>query len=107
MLAAFDLLNKEMQVQTIKTCTTGGVLFAEGPRHSAKAQKSSVKALSSAALGKEASEKNLTAKRLFAKGYLSGTRQSLFRVPMATLWQRKAAVNGAAPLTAPLPSADS
>ena len=75
--------------------TTGGALFVEGPGHSAKAQKPSAKALPSTALGKEPSEKKLTAKRLFAEGHLPGTRQ------------RKAAVNGAAPLTAPLPSADS
>ena len=37
--------------------TTGGALIAEGPGHSAKAQKPSAKALPSAALGKEPSEK--------------------------------------------------
>ena len=35
--------------------TTGGALFAEGPGHSAKAQKPSAKALPSTALGKEPS----------------------------------------------------
>ena len=69
--------------------TTGGALFAEGPGHSAKAQKPSAKALPSAALGKEPSEKYLTAKRLFAEGHLSGTWQSLFRVPSATLGKEK------------------
>ena len=62
--------------------TTGGALFAEGPGHSAKA-------LPSAALGKEPSEKNLTAKRLFAEGQLSGTRQSIFRGPTAALGKEK------------------
>ena len=37
------------------------------------------------ALGK----KKLTAKRLFAEGHLSGTRQSLFRVPTMTLGKEK------------------
>ena len=69
--------------------TTGGALFAEGPGHSAKAQKPSTKALPSAALGKEPSEKKLTVKRFFAEGYLSGTRQSLFRVPTVTLDKEK------------------
>jgi len=41
------------------TITTGDVLFAEGPGHSAKAQKPSANALPSAALGKVPSKKNL------------------------------------------------
>ena len=44
------------------TNTTGGALFAEGPGHSAKAQKPSAKALPSAALGKEPSEKKFNGK---------------------------------------------
>ena len=34
-------------------------------------------------------KKNLMAKRLFAEGHLSGTRQSLFRVPTTTLGKEK------------------
>ena len=66
----------------LQVFTTGQSIFAEGPGHSAKA-------LPSAALGKEPSEKNLTAKRLFAEGHLSGTRQSLFRGPTAALGKEK------------------
>ena len=70
-------------------CTTGGALFAEGPGHSAKAQKPSVKALPSTVLGKELSEKKLTAKSLFVEGHLSGTQQILFQVPTAALGKEK------------------
>jgi hypothetical protein len=69
--------------------TTGCILFAEGLRHSAKAQKPSAKPLPSAALGKELSAKKQTAKRLFAEGHLSGTRQKICRVPKAALGKQK------------------
>ena len=77
------------QLASVVVFTTRGALFAEGPGHSAKAQKPSAKALPSAALGKEPSEKKLTAKRFFAEGYLSGTRQSLFRGSTAALGKKK------------------
>ena len=50
--------------------------FAECLRHSAKPEIHSAKALPSAALGKE-----LIDKEAFAECFLSGTRQSLCRVP--------------------------
>ena len=86
-MAFYKLLNY-FPYQT-RLNTTGGALFAEGPGHSAKAQKPSAKALPSTALGKEPSKKNLTAKRLFAEGQLSGTRQSIFRGPTAALGKEK------------------
>ena len=70
-MAFYKLLNY-FPYQT-RLNTTGGALFAEGPGHSAKAQKPSAKVLPSTALGKEPSKKKLTAKILFAEGYLSGT----------------------------------
>ena len=57
-------------------CTTGNWHFAECLRHSAKPEIHSAKALPSAALGKE-----LIDKEAFAECFLSGTRQSLCRVP--------------------------
>ena len=72
-----------------KAACSGPLLeaFAEGSGHSVKVQKPSVKALPSAALGKELSEKNLTANRslleietlpsakFFAECQKSSTRQ--------------------------------
>ena len=74
-----------------KAACSGPLLeaFAEGSGHSVKVQKPSVKALPSAALGKELSEKNLTANRLFVEGHLSDIRQSLFRGPTTTLGKEK------------------
>ena len=59
-------------MECLQTCTTGDSLFAEGLRPSAKA-------LPRAALGKELSGNFESAKRVFAEGPLSGTRQSLCR----------------------------
>jgi len=78
-----------LSIMAFQSDTTGGALFTEGPGHSVKAQKPSAKALPSAVLDKEPSEKKLTAKRLFAEGHLSGTRQILFRVPTAALGKEK------------------
>ena len=83
-------------------CTTGHVLFAEGPGHSAKAQKPSAKALPSAALGKK-----INGKEALCRGPFVGHSAKPFPRANGGARQRKAAVNGAAPLTAPLPSADS
>ena len=87
--------------------TTGGGLFAEGPGHSAKAQKPSAKALPSAALGKEPSEKKINSKEALCRGPFVGHSANPFPSANGGTQQRKAAVNDAAPLTAPLPSADS
>ena len=82
------------------TTTTGGALFAEGPGHSAKA-------LPSAALGKEPSEKKFNGKEALCRGLFVGHSAKPFLSANGDTRQRKAAVNGAAPLMAPLPSADS
>jgi len=94
--------------------TTGGGLFAEGPRHSAKAQKSSAKALPSAGKGfaerrprQRALGKKINGKEALCRGLFVGHSAKPFPRANGDTRQRKVAVNGAAPLTVPLPSADS
>ena len=87
--------------------TQGTWQRSKNPRQRLCRVPSSAKALPSTALGKEPSEKKINGKEAFCRGPFVGHSAKPFPRANGGAWQRKAAVNGAALLTAPLPSADS
>jgi len=88
--------------------TTGGALFAEGPpRALGKGPKALGKGFAEYRPRQRALGKKFNGKEALCRGPFVGHSANPFSSANGGTRQRKAAVNGAAPLTTPLPSADS
>ena len=90
---------------SLGSITTGFRFFAECLRHSAKARLHSAKPLPSAALGKEHTAKNWSAKHSLPSVFYWALGKGFAECPGDTR-QRKAIVTALVPLTVTLPSAN-
>jgi len=80
--------------------------LCRGPRALGKGPKALGKCFAERRPRQRALGKKINSKEVFCRGLFVGHSAKPFLRANSGAWQRKAAVNGAAPLTAALPSAD-